>query len=468
MQDAEFAGFSGITGTVGTAEQPGAAVLPTRAAAEAYVASVCFKHGPPRLVGVELEWLLEQIGPPTPIGAPAQLSPADLVAALGPHAPTTLDPASPALPLPGGSTVTVEPGGQVEMASPPLAGLTPLLDRVRSDADHLHRLLAARGLRPQPRAADPVRPPHRVLDIPRYRAMEQSFDRIGPHGRSGMCSTAAVQVCLDAGERADVALRWAAVHAIGPPLLGAFANSPLLHGRRTGWKSSRMACWLTLDPARTAPPAFGARDPAAQWSARVLDTPLLCVRRDGVWDVPSRVSFADWIGGAFPVPPTVADLDYHISTLFPPVRPRGHLEIRYVDAQPGHGWALPTAVLTALMSSRVTVQRALEIAAPAADRWVGAARHGLADRVVARAAAGLFSLACEVLPTIGGTPELLEELVEVTLRRVLAGRCPADAGAPGDDRAASACSDTPEPAAEQLPAPSAYATTADAFEGDRA
>ncbi len=69
-----------------------------------------------------------------------------------------------------------------------------------------------------------------------------------------MSSTAAVQVCVDAGEGADIARRWAAVHAFGPVLLAAFANSPRLHGRRTGWKSSRWACWMRAEPARTAPP----------------------------------------------------------------------------------------------------------------------------------------------------------------------------------------------------------------------
>ena len=46
--------------------------------------------------------------------------------------------------------------------------------------------------------------------------MERRFDRAGPAGRSGMCSTAAVQVCLDAGEGAEVADRWEALHALGP------------------------------------------------------------------------------------------------------------------------------------------------------------------------------------------------------------------------------------------------------------
>lgn len=408
---------------VRTVDIPDAQVLHSAAEAEAYVASVCFKHGPPRLFGVELEWLLHRFHTPT-----APVDRALLTAALGPHTPTSLDSRSPARPLAGGSTVTVEPGGQVELASPPLPGLGVLVDAVVRDVDELHGLLAAHGLRPQPRAADPLRPPQRILELPRYRAMEQAFDRIGPYGRSGMCSTAAVQVCLDAGERSGIATRWSVLHALGPVLLGAFANSPVLHGRRTGWKSARMATWLAADPARTAPPPFVLGDPAAAWAARVLASPLMCVRQEGAWAVPERVNFADWVRGALPRPPTVADLDYHMSTLFPPVRPHGHLEVRYLDGQAGREWVLPTAVLVALLSDPAVVDRTLEACEPARERWISAARHGLADRVLARAAARVFELACAALPAAGGPPELVAALVEVTERRVFRGRCPADEG----------------------------------------
>jgi glutamate--cysteine ligase len=413
------------------APDPGPSVLRDCADAEAYVASVCFKHGPPRLVGVELEWLLR---PPTPTAPPDARS---LVAALGPHAPSTLHPSAPALPLPAGSAVTVEPGGQVEIASPPLAELAGLVQTVATDAAALHHLLAAHGLRPQPRAADPLRPPTRVLQVPRYRAMEQAFDRFGPYGRSAMCSTASVQVSLDAGSAAAVADRWATLHALGPVLLAAFANSPLLHGRRTGWKSSRWLCWQRADPPRTAPPpapdVTGA-DPAAGWARRVLASPVLLVRRPhGAWHVPERVTFADWIGGALPNPPTTADLDYHLTTLFPPVRPRGHLEVRYVDAQPGRRWALPVAVLVALLADPAVADRARAACEPAQHRWASAARHGLADRVLARAAGAVFELACAQQPAVGAPDWVVDDLTAMTERQVLRGRCPADDPIPPED-----------------------------------
>src|SRR3954447_24305385 len=77
---------------------PGPSVLRDCADAEAYVASVCFKIGPPRLVGVEREWLLHRASAPE-----AAPDVAALVTALEPHPPLTLAPSSSALPLPAGS-----------------------------------------------------------------------------------------------------------------------------------------------------------------------------------------------------------------------------------------------------------------------------------------------------------------------------------------------------------------------------
>lgn len=403
---------------------PGPSVLRDCADAEVHVGSICFKHGPPRLVGVELEWLMHRPSAPA-----AAVDPVTLVAALGPHTPAALDPSAPASPLPSGSVVTVEPGGQIELASPPLPGLDRLVETVGSDTQALHHLLSREGLQPAARAADARRPPRRVLQLPRYQAMEESFDRRGPHGRSAMCSTASVQVCLDAGEASEVAARWAALHAVGPVLLAAFANSPVLHGRRTGWKSARWAAWLQADPARTVPPPpadAAAVDPGAAWARRVLESPVLCVRRDGAWFVPEGLTFADWVRGGLPEPPTTADLDYHISTLFPPVRPRGHLEVRYVDAQPGRRWALPVAVLAALLSEPSVTDRMRAACAPAEGRWVSAARHGLADPVLASAAATVFELAIGRLPALGPPQWVVDDLVAMTEQQVLRGRCPAD------------------------------------------
>lgn len=372
------------------------ALLRDRAEAEAYVASVCFKHGPPRQVGVELEWTVHDAADPR-----RQLDAAALAAALGDHAPPTLVPGSPHRPLPSGATITVEPGGQVELSTPPFASLRELLDTVADDITLLTALLADAGLVLGERGADPHRPPRRLLRVPRYAAMEAAFAPLGPEGMTMMCSTAGLQVCLDAGERADLPARWSAVHALGPVLVALFANSPGVGGRRADWASARMRACHGTDPARTRPAAC-TPDPAASWARRVLDTPVIVRRRPGEdWSVPRGVSFADWLAGALPTPPTTDDLDYHLSTMFPPVRPRGYLEVRYLDTQRPGGWVAPVVLLTALLGTGRAVDPVLAATEPAVGRWLHAARYGLADRRVARAARDVVELGCAALADTG-------------------------------------------------------------------
>lgn len=370
--------------------------LRDRVEAEAYVASVCFKHGPPKLHGVELEWTVHHENDPR-----RPLDASHLAAALGSYAPRTLVPDSPQLPLPSGSPVTVEPGGQVEISSLPQTSLAELFGVVTADHTFLAELLRDAGLVLGDRGVDQHRSPARVLDTPRYAAMESVFEAIGPHGFTMMCCTAGLQVCLDVGESHTVANRWAAVTALGPVLVAAFANSPTLSGRPTGWASARMRAVLGTDPPRSRPSAI-VDDPATAWARRVLDTPVLCVRGEGDhWETPAGLTFADWVGGGLPTPPTVDDLDYHISTMFPPVRPHGYLEVRYLDAQPGRGWVTPTTLLAALMADQSTVESVLEACLPVGDRWLPAARDGLDDRAIATAAAAVLALGAQRVPDMG-------------------------------------------------------------------
>jgi glutamate--cysteine ligase len=392
---------------------PCPADLRDRAAAEAYVASVCFKHGPPQLVGVELEWTVHHADDPA-----RSLDAATLTRALGSHAPPSLDPGSQHLPLAHGSLVTVEPGGQVEISTPPRKSLTELLDSTSADIAVLNELLAAERLVMGIRGCDPYRPPRRLLRLPRYDAMEAAFQRIGPDGIAMMCSTAGLQVCLDAGERADLAHRWAALHALGPVLIALFANSAEQYGSTAAWASRRTRVLLGTDPPRTLPSEVTA-DPAASWARRVLDTPLVCVRRPGdCWTAPPGVTFADWIAGALPRPPTTDDLDYHVSTMFTPVRPRGYLEVRYLDAQPPGEWVTPAVLLVALLSSEQAIGRVLEVAEPAVDRWLEAARLGLTDPCLARIARAVVDLGCGLLDGTDLPDELRAEVTEALQRRL--------------------------------------------------
>jgi glutamate--cysteine ligase len=370
------------------------AVLRDRAEAEGYVAMVCFKHGPPHLIGVELEWTVHHgsdLRRPLDAGL--------LSRALGPHAPPTINPHHDQLPLPAGSLITVEPGGQVEISTPPTRSAADLVALTTQDAANLEDLLHGSGLVLGPHGTDSHRPPTRLLQVPRYEAMQTMFDRIGPEGSRMMCSTASMQVCVDAGEADQSATRWRAAYALGPAMVALFANSPNLDGHRTGWASSRLRSTLGTCPPFTLPPG-PSDDPAGQWARMAMEAPVICIRSESPsWAAPSGLTFAGWIAEPQRVgrQPTLDDLDYHLSTLFPPVRPKGYLEIRYLDSQPGDRWVTPFALLAALMARPCTIDQVLDLTESSAALWFEAARDGLASPVLAAAAGKVIQLGADCL-----------------------------------------------------------------------
>jgi glutamate--cysteine ligase len=382
------------TGVTTPLSDPPSTPLRDREQAEGYVAMVCFKHGPPRLHGVEIEWTVHHRSDPRRPLTASQLS-----LALGPHAPKTINLASAHLPLPAGSLVTVEPGGQVEISPAPSTSAAGLVSVANADATALARLLDKCGLELGHHGTDPHRAPTRLLQVPRYEAMQDAFDLIGPQGSRMMCSTASIQVCLDAGEADQAATRWRAAHALGPALVALFANSPDLSGRRTGWASSRLRATLGCCPPFTLPPE-PTDDPAKQWARMAMEAPVICVRGDGPsWAAPPGLTFSGWIAqpGLVGRHPTLDDLDYHLTTLFPPVRPKGYLEIRYLDTQAGSGWVTPFALLAALMARPPTIDQVLDLTEPSAGLWLEAARDGLADPVLSQAARRVVQLGADAL-----------------------------------------------------------------------
>ncbi|MEU3403656.1 ergothioneine biosynthesis glutamate--cysteine ligase EgtA [Streptomyces sp. NPDC006670] len=407
------------------------------AAAEDLVHGICFKTGPPRVLGAELEWLVLDAERPW-----LPLPPERLTAA---HA------AARALPL--GSRVTVEPGGQLELSSAPAASLTACLDGLRADLAAVRGALRERGLVLHGLGEDPRRPLRRLLASPRYDAMESYFDRTGPAGRAMMRSSASVQVCVDAGHEEPGPLgygrRWRLAHLLGAVLVAAFANSPGRDGPYEGWRCARQGIWSDIDPRRALAPPLDA-EPRAAWVRHALDTEVMCVRGagDGPWEVPRGLTFRDWLrtdgggpGGGPGGParrPTAADLEYHLTTLFPPVRPRGHLELRMIDAQPGEdGWTVPVAVVHALFDdpqAAETAYRAVKAladaygnrSAPRNPLWRTAARDALADPDLRAAATACFAAAAEALPRLGADRRVQDAVEAFAGRYVRRGRCPAD------------------------------------------
>jgi ergothioneine biosynthesis glutamate--cysteine ligase EgtA len=427
-----------------------------RQAAE-HIHGICLKTGPPERVGVELEWLVrDKCDPSLPVAAERIAAAVSAFGTVGagealPGVQLLPSSSSPRV-LPSGAFLTTEPGGQLELSSLPADTLADCVRVTAADIAALRAAVAEAGLELVGYGLDPYRSPRRILHQPRYAAMEAFFDRDGPWGRQMMRATASVQVCLDAGDDSagpsGYRWRWRLLHAIAPVLVAAFANSPLRAGRLTGWRSSRQQVWANMDPGRTRPPPLDG-DPRAAWAAYALDAQVMCLRSPGSadWSAPPGLTLRDWVRGADGLrAPTEDDLAYHLSTLFPPVRPHGYLELRMIDAQPGDGWVVPLAVTTALAgdaragdAAMAAAERLWDGAAapgdwpsgpadtdPDTNPWLAAARCGPADPRIARASRECFSAAREALAR-WRTPETILAAVDAFIERyVQENRCPSD------------------------------------------
>jgi glutamate--cysteine ligase len=256
--------------------------------------------------------------------------------------------------------------------------------------------------------------------------MERFFvaSQTGDAGAAMMTSTASVQVNLDAGPRDGWADRVRLAHALGPTMIAIAANSPLLGGQFSGWQSTRQRVWGQLDSARCGPVlGVNGDDPARDWAGYALKAPVMLVHSPDPTPVTDWVPFADWVDGRALLGgrrPTQADLDYHLTTLFPPVRPRRWLEIRYLDSLPDTIWPAVVFTLVTLLDDPVAADIAAEATESVATAWDRAAQLGLGDRRLRDAATRCVHTAAE------RAPAELEESMQQLVRSVEKGRCPAD------------------------------------------
>jgi glutamate--cysteine ligase len=382
------------------------------------VAGRCLAPTVGGLVGVEVEWF-----PYRADGAGGRL-PIEAVRAM------LDDP----VPLPGGTPITFEPGGQIELSGLPQPGAAAACAVLKADVAALRTRLEAGGISLLGAGLHPSWAPERLLSGARYEAMEAYFDHVasgqvepawGSPGPTMMTLTAAVQINVDVGPCPEQA--WNLAHALGPVFVGAFANSPFAAGRPTGFRSTRFANWWYLDPPRTRPIATGGGALAAI-ARYALAAPVMGVftdpARSAFQPVLERLTFKQWMDeGYLGRNPELEDFCYHLTTLFPPVRPRGWLELRMADALPGSDWEVPVALAASLLTSPDAADARLR---EADGLWMAAARHGLGHPRVAEAARRAFATAAEVLDGSPSERHLADAVRQFADRYVERGRCPAD------------------------------------------
>jgi glutamate--cysteine ligase len=331
---------------------------------------------------------------------------------------------APYFALPNGWTLTFEPGGQLELCTLPRASISCLLHEVRTTIIGLKQAAVDAGIELASVGIDPrndIRCVPLQLHSPRYERMTRYFESIGPSGARMMRQTAATQVSLDPGR--DPAWRWRLLSDLTPYLTAMFANSPSYAGERTDYQSFRARCWRLLDPSRTGVPhpQLSACEAYTRFALDAGD--MSRTGADGTYR-----SFGEWASDGQWTEPQWND---HLTTLFPEVRPRGHLEVRSIDALEPEMLGAPLILLAGLIYDEQTAEEARRLL-PSADEEIlnRAAQCGLHDETIGRIAADLALLGIRGAQALGEdvvTGSDLESAEEFFRAWTLARRAPADA-----------------------------------------
>ncbi len=249
--------------------------------------------------------------------------------------------------------VGFEPGGQVELSLPCSPTLTGLQDIWHRTIRALREDCVREGVVLDAAAVDSRSPDQVPLQLvsPRYVEMQRHLDRIGPAGRRMMRQTASTQVCLDWWPGRAGLEQWRLLLLAGPFLAATFA--------RSSGPGSRLATWLDVDPARTAydDRLLRGNDPVAAYADFAAGAAVFAM--PGHDEPDEQTPFAAWARTHLVDNAAVV---HHLSTLFPPVRPRGrYLEVRFLDVQPDELVVPVATVLSRLLYDDAARRQALRI-----------------------------------------------------------------------------------------------------------
>jgi glutamate--cysteine ligase len=305
-----------------------------------------------------------------------------------------------------GASITLEPGGQLELSGAPLRTIFETCAEFQSHLDLMRRVSEPRGIVWLSLGANPLHDVEEIPQVPkqRYAIMRSYLPAKGELAMHMMHLTATVQANLDYASEEDMAQKMRTAMGITPIVSALFANSALHLRKPSGFVSRRVHIWRSVDPDRCGllPFVFEPDFGYARYVEWALDVPVIFVLRDGKYLPAGGKPFRELLESGFEgTPATLFDWNLHLTTLFPEVRLKQFLEVRGADAVPrGLICALP-----ALWKGLLYDPGAQDAAWRLVEGWSHAEREAAIDAVARR------GLAAEA----GGRPVLAQarELVEI-------------------------------------------------------
>ena len=241
-----------------------------------------------------------------------------------------------------GSSISLEPGGQIELSGAPLKNLFETCNEVKNHQFELNYISKSLdidymgiGFNPKWNLKNfPIMPKKR------YQIMKNYMNKVGTKGHDMMFRTSTIQANLDFDSEKDMIKKFRVAIAIQPAIIALYANSPFVEGKLSKYLSHRSWVWTKTDNQRCGilPFVFDEGFSFEMYVDYLLDVPMYFVKRDDEYIDCSGCSFRDFLNGKLKnlkdKYPTIQDWVDHTSTVFPEVRLKKFLELRGADGGP--------------------------------------------------------------------------------------------------------------------------------------
>lgn len=284
-----------------------------------------------------------------------------------------------------GGSISLEPGGQLELSGAPLETVHQTCTEVNVHLEQVLEIGEELDVGFLGLGFDPVTRLDEVPRMPkgRYDIMSAYMPKVGTLGLEMMYRTSTVQTNLDFSSESDMVKKLRVSLALQPVATAIFANSPFMHGEPNGYLSYRSEVWRHTDADRTGMLPFAFEDGMGfeRYAEYALDVPMYFVYRDGTYHDVSGKSFRDFLNGKLDgfegQIPSLSDWESHLTTIFPEVRLKRYIEMRGADGGP---WKRLCA-LPAFWVGILYDDEALNAAWDIVKDWSAEARQQIRDDV---------------------------------------------------------------------------------------
>ena len=241
------------------------------------------------------------------------------------------------------SSISLEPGGQFELSGSPVRTLHEGYEELMAYLRQLDTILRNKDMQRCGIGFDPFSKREEVPWMPkdRYKIMRDFMIQKGTHGLDMMTRTCTIQVNLDYTSEQDMVQKFRVSMGLQPILSAVFANSAIVEGKESGYKSYRNYVWQNTDADRCGllPFVFQADMGYERYVDYLMDIPMYYVYRHSQMNM-SGETFRTFLNKKLTIlpgeMPTIEDWINQISMVFPEVRLKQYLELRAADCGDDH------------------------------------------------------------------------------------------------------------------------------------